>query len=425
MGSDQSRFERASRVIPGGVSSPVRAFGSVGGDPVFVARARGPFLVTADGRELVDYVQSWGASILGHAHARVVEAVQRAAADGTSYGAPTERETLLAEAIVDRVPSVEQVRLVSSGTEAGMTAIRLARGATGRSKIVKLAGCYHGHSDALLAAAGSGVATLGLPGSAGVTEGTVADTIVLPYNDLAAVDAAFDAHGAQIAAVIVEPIAANMGLVAPVDGYLSGLRERCTRHGALLVLDEVVTGFRVGLGGAQALFAIDPDISMFGKVIGGGLPLAAVGGRAEVMANLAPVGPVYQAGTLSGNPLATAAGLAVLAELSEASYVELEQRAERLADGLTKAFADAGVAAQVARVATLVGVFFADAPVHDYASAQRADHERYARLFHGMLDDHSVYLAPSGYEALFPSLAHTDELVDRTIAAAAAVARNL
>jgi glutamate-1-semialdehyde 2,1-aminomutase len=425
MGSDQSRFERASRVIPGGVSSPVRAFGSVGGDPVFVARARGPFLVTADGRELVDYVQSWGASILGHAHARVVEAVQRAAADGTSYGAPTERETLLAEAIVDRVPSVEQVRLVSSGTEAGMTAIRLARGATGRSKIVKLAGCYHGHSDALLAAAGSGVATLGLPGSAGVTEGTVADTIVLPYNDLAAVDAAFDAHGAQIAAVIVEPIAANMGLVAPVDGYLSGLRERCTRHGALLVLDEVVTGFRVGLGGAQALFAIDPDISMFGKVIGGGLPLAAVGGRAEVMANLAPVGPVYQAGTLSGNPLATAAGLAVLAELSEASYVELEQRAERLADGLTKAFADAGVAAQVARVATLVGVFFADAPVHDYASAQRADHQRYARLFHGMLDDHSVYLAPSGYEALFPSLAHTDELVDRTIAAAAAVARNL
>jgi glutamate-1-semialdehyde 2,1-aminomutase len=225
--------------------------------------------------------------------------------------------------------------------------------------------------------------------------------------------------------VIVEPIAANMGLVAPVDGYLSGLRERCTRHGALLVLDEVVTGFRVGLGGAQALFAIDPDISMFGKVIGGGLPLAAVGGRAEVMANLAPVGPVYQAGTLSGNPLATAAGLAVLAELSEASYVELEQRAERLADGLTKAFADAGVAAQVARVATLVGVFFADAPVHDYASAQRADHERYARLFHGMLDDHSVYLAPSGYEALFPSLAHTDELVDRAIAAAAAVARNL
>jgi glutamate-1-semialdehyde 2,1-aminomutase len=423
--SREDLFARARQVIPGGVSSPVRAFDAVGGTPFFVARAEGAFLVDTEGNRYLDYVQSWGASILGHAHARVVEAVQRAAADGTSYGAPTERETLLAEAIVDRVPSVEQVRLVSSGTEAGMTAIRLARGATGRSKIVKLAGCYHGHSDALLAAAGSGVATLGLPGSAGVTEGTVADTIVLPYNDLAAVDAAFDAHGAQIAAVIVEPIAANMGLVAPVDGYLSGLRERCTRHGALLVLDEVVTGFRVGLGGAQALFAIDPDISMFGKVIGGGLPLAAVGGRAEVMANLAPVGPVYQAGTLSGNPLATAAGLAVLAELSEASYVELEQRAERLADGLTKAFADAGVAAQVARVATLVGVFFADAPVHDYASAQRADHERYARLFHGMLDDHSVYLAPSGYEALFPSLAHTDELVDRTIAAAAAVARNL
>jgi glutamate-1-semialdehyde 2,1-aminomutase len=425
MESSGNRFERASRVIPGGVSSPVRAFRAVGGDPIFVARAHGPFLVSADGRELVDYVQSWGASILGHAHPSVVEAVQRAAADGTSYGAPTERETLLAESIAERVPSVEQVRLVSSGTEAGMTAIRLARGATGRPKIVKMAGCYHGHSDALLAAAGSGVATLGLPGSAGVTEGTVADTIVLPYNDLAAADAAFDAHGAQIAAVIVEPIAANMGLVAPADGYLEGLRERCTRHGALLVLDEVITGFRVASGGAQQLFGVDPDISMFGKVIGGGLPLAAVGGRAEVMAHLAPLGPVYQAGTLSGNPLATAAGLAVLAELSEASYAALEQRAERLADGLTKAFADAGISAEVTRAATLVGVFFADAPVHDYESAQRADHERYARFFHGMLDEHDIYLAPSGYEAMFPSLAHTDELVDRTVDAAADVAARL
>jgi glutamate-1-semialdehyde 2,1-aminomutase len=258
-----------------------------------------------------------------------------------------------------------------------------------------------------------------------VTEGTVADTIVLPYNDVAAVDAAFDAHGAQIAAVIVEPIAANMGLVAPVDGYLTSLRERCTRHGALLVLDEVITGFRVGLGGAQQLFAVDPDISMFGKVIGGGLPLAAVGGRSDVMAHLAPLGPVYQAGTLSGNPLATAAGLAVLVELSETSYARLERRAERLADGFTKAFADAGVAAQVTRAATLVGVSFANAPVHDYESAQRADHDRYARFFHGMLDDHAINLAPSGYEAIFPSLAHTDELVDRTVDAAADVAARL
>jgi glutamate-1-semialdehyde 2,1-aminomutase len=414
-------YERARAVIPGGVSSPVRSFGAVGGEPFFVARAEGPYLFADDGRRYLDYVQSWGASILGHAHPVVVEAVQRAAEDGTSYGAPTEREVLLAEAIRDRVPSVEKVRLVSSGTEAAMTAVRLARGATGRDKIVKFAGCYHGHVDSLLVAAGSGVATFGLPGSAGVTPGAVADTLVVPYNDDVGLDAVFAEHGADIAAVIVEPVAANMGLVAPVDGFLQRLRRRCDAHGALLVLDEVITGFRVGLGGAQALYGVAPDLSIFGKVIGGGLPLAAVGGSAALMDELAPVGSVYQAGTLSGNPLATAAGLAVLEHLDDALYASLADRAAFLAAGLTTVLGEAGLAVQVPRVATLVGLFFSPTPVLDYEGAQAADVKTHAAYFHALLR-RDVFFAPSAFESVFVSAAHGWSELERTVELAGAAA---
>jgi glutamate-1-semialdehyde 2,1-aminomutase len=412
-----SLYERALAAIPGGVDSPVRSFASVGGEPFFVERGEGAYLVDTEGRRYVDLVQSWGASILGHAHPKVVEAVQQAAAAGTSYGAPTAREVELAEAIAARVPSVEKARLVSSGTEAAMTVLRLSRGATGRAKVLKFAGCYHGHVDALLVAAGSGVATLGLPGSAGVTEGTVADTVVVPYNDDAALDNAFDRFGGELAAVIVEPVAANMGLVAPADGFLARLRERCTRTGALLVFDEVITGFRLGPAGAQGLYGVMPDLSMFGKVVGGGFPLAAFGGRADVMDELAPLGAVYQAGTLSGNPVATAAGLAVLSLLDDVAYRDLAWRATRLANGLRGVFASADRKAQVVQVGTLTGMFFADAPVHDYADAQSADHAAYARFFHEMLD-RGVFLPPSGYEAMFVSLAHGGPELDAVLDAA-------
>lgn len=408
-----SWFDRALARIPGGVNSPVRSFSSVGGRPFFTARGEGAYLVDTDDRRYVDYVQSWGASILGHAHPAVVEAVQRSAAEGTSYGTPTRGEVELAEVICDRVPGVEKLRLVSSGTEAAMTAVRLARGATGRDKIVKFAGCYHGHVDALLVAAGSGLATLGLPGSAGVTRGATADTIVVPYNDLDALDAVLASHGSEVAAILVEPVAANMGLVAPAPGFLDGLRARCTAAGALLVFDEVITGFRVGPAGAQGRFGVRPDLSIFGKVVGGGLPLAALGGPAAIMDELAPLGAVYQAGTLSGNPLATAAGLAVLARLDQAAFDELESKAQRLEACLRDACDAAAVSAQITRVHTLVGLFFASAPVVDYDDARAADHERYARAFHSLLD-RGVYFAPSGYETLFVSLAHDDAAADAT-----------
>ncbi len=403
-------FARAERVIPGGVNSPVRAFRGVGGTPYFVARAVGARERVVEGAASVHVQQSYGAVIAGHAHPAIVEAVQRAAADGTSYGAPTEREVLLAEAICARVPSVEQVRLVSSGTEATMSAVRVARGFTARDKVVKFAGCYHGHGDLLLAEAGTGLATLGLPGSAGVTEAAVADTVVVPYDVVPELDE-------QTACVIVEPVAANMGLVAPEEGFLKGLRAECDRVGALLILDEVITGFRVARGGGQALLDVTPDLSTFGKVIGGGLNIGAYGGRADVMAQVAPLGPVYQAGTLSGNPLATAAGLAALELLDDDAYARLTATAARLAGHLRDAFAAAGIPAVVPQVASLVGLFFgADAPT-DYVSAQRTDVARYAAFFHALLD-RGVARPPGAYEVLFPGLAHTDDVVDEIGAAA-------
>jgi glutamate-1-semialdehyde 2,1-aminomutase len=403
-------FERAQRVIPGGVNSPVRAFRAVGGTPYFVARGEGPYVWDVEGTRYIDLVQSYGAIIAGHAHPAIVDAVQRAASDGTSYGAPTEREVLLAEAICERVPSVARVRLVSSGTEATMSALRVARGFTGRDVVVKFAGGYHGHGDLLLAESGSGVAALGLPGSAGVTDAAVRDTRVVPFNVVPALDE-------QTACVIVEPIAANMGLVAPAPGFLDGLRAECDRVGALLIFDEVISGFRVARGGAQELFGITPDLSCFGKVIGGGLNIGAYGGRADVMDVVAPLGPVYQAGTLSGNPVATAAGLAALELLDAAAYLQLHATAARLGDALAKALAGAGIAAHVPVVASLVGLFLGEQPAVDYDSARRTDVARYAALFHALLE-RGVALAPGAYEVLFPGLAHADDVVDAVADAA-------
>jgi glutamate-1-semialdehyde 2,1-aminomutase len=411
-------FERARRVTPGGVNSPVRAFQAVGGGPVFMARGRGAWLEDVDGRRYVDYVQSWGALLFGHAREEIAAAATDAARRGTSFGAPTEAEVELAEAIVRAVPSVEMVRLASSGTEAAMTAVRLARGATGRPKILKFAGCYHGHADALLARAGSGVATLGLPDSPGVTEGAAADTLVVPYNDLKAVAQVFDEQGSRIAAVLVEPVAANMGVVPPVPGFLDGLRDLTARHGALLVFDEVITGFRLGRGGAQERFGIAPDLTVLGKVMGGGFPCAALGGRREVMEQLAPAGPVYQAGTLSGNPVAVAAGLAALRLIEQVDpHPALEEAAVAVSEGVSKALADVGVAHTVNREGSLFSVFFGDGEVTDFAGARAADHDGYARFFRGLLD-RGVYLPPSGYEAWFLGAAHGGDEVDATIDAA-------
>lgn len=409
--TNDALFDRARKVLPGGVNSPVRAFLSVGGTPYFVEKAQGATVTDAEGRTYLDYVQSYGASILGHAHPVVVEAVQVAAADGTTFGAPTRREVELAELVCEWVPGIEMIRMTSSGTEAAMSAIRLARGATGRSKVVKFAGCYHGHVDSLLVAGGSGVANQGLVGSAGVTPASVADTVVLPYNTVPTLDE-------DTAVLAVEPVAANMGLVAPEPGFLQALRDECDRVGALLLFDEVITGFRLGRGGATAWSGVTPDVWAFGKVIGGGLPVGAFGGSAEVMANVAPLGPVYQGGTLSGNPLATAAGLAALGQMDDAAYAELTARATRLAEGMAAAFGAAGVSVQVPNVGPLVGLFFADAPPRHYDDAKvSAESGLYAPFFHAMLE-RGIALAPGPYEALFPSLAHTEADIDRTIEAA-------
>jgi glutamate-1-semialdehyde 2,1-aminomutase len=421
--SNQALFERAQRVIPGGVNSPVRAFRAVGGTPRFIARAQGPYFWDAEGRRYFDYIGSWGPMILGHGHPAVLEAVHRAVDEGLSYGAPTEREIELAEAIVALVPGLEQVRLVSSGTEAAMSAIRLARGATGRSKLIKFEGCYHGHADALLVKAGSGLATFGHPTSAGVPAEVVQHTLVLRYNDVAQLEAAFAEHGPELACVMIEPIAGNMNFVRASLPFMTRLRELCTQHGALLVLDEVMTGFRVALGGAQSLYAaaipgFRPDISVFGKVIGGGMPLAAFGTTRAIMQHLAPLGPVYQAGTLSGNPVATACGLATLKEIARPGFYDaLAAKTKRLAAGLQQAANDAGVPFSSDSEGGMFGFFFASELPQHYDAVMATDKPRFNRFFHAMLD-RGVYLAPALYEAGFVSAAHADADIDATIAAA-------
>jgi glutamate-1-semialdehyde 2,1-aminomutase len=417
MATSQSLFESAQRIMPGGVNSPVRAFKGVGGTPFFVARAEGAHMVDVDGRSYLDFLGSWGPLILGHAAPAVVEALTEAARHGTSYGAPTAGEVEMAERITRAVPSMEMVRLVSSGTEAAMSAIRVARGATARDLIIKFDGCYHGHADSLLVKAGSGGATFGVPDSQGVPAALAALTLALPFNDLGAVRRALESRRGEVAAVLVEPVAGNMGVVPPAPGFLEGLRELCTRHGALLIFDEVITGFRVAFGGAQARFGVRADLTCLGKIIGGGLPVGAYGGSRELMSRVAPLGAVYQAGTLSGNPLAVAAGLATLRALDNpAVYDRLERLGGALEKGITEAAAAAGIPVTVNRVGSMLTTFFTEGPVTDYASAKRADTARYARFFHAMLD-RGVFLAPSQFEAAFVSLAHSEQDLDRAAAA--------
>lgn len=412
--ASESLFARAKQVTPGGVNSPVRAFASVGGTPRFIAEARGPYLIDADGNELVDLVCSWGPMLLGHAHPEVIAAVTRAAAGGTSYGAPTAAEVDLAQAIVDRTP-VEQVRLVNSGTEATMTVLRLARGITGRDVVVKFAGCYHGHVDALLVQAGSGVATLGIPGTPGVTTGTTNDTLVLPYGDREAVAAAFAEHGDRIAAVITEAAPGNMGVIDPGD-FNRVLADTCRAHGALFISDEVMTGFRVTASGQYGRDGVVPDLMTFGKVMGGGFPAAAFGGRAELMQHLSPVGAVYQAGTLSGNPVATAAGLTTLRLATDEVYAHVDRASELVRNAASAAFTAAGVAHTVSAAGSMFSIFLTDGPVRDYDDAQRTDTRAYAAFFHAMLDA-GVYLPPSAFEAWFLSAAHDDRALDRIVSA--------
>jgi glutamate-1-semialdehyde 2,1-aminomutase len=418
--TNQELFERAQRRIPAGVNSPVRAFRAVGGTPPFFERASGAHLWDAEGRRYIDYLGSWGPMVLGHTHPAVVEAVQEAASRALSFGAPTEAEVELAELLCRLVPSLEMVRLVSSGTEATMTAIRLARGFTGRSLIVKFEGCYHGHADALLVKAGSGALTFGNPSSAGVPADTASHTLVLDFNATEQIKSVFEKQGKSIAAVIVEPVAGNMNLVLPAPGFLETLRDQCTRHGAVLILDEVMTGFRVALGGAQARFGIRPDLTTLGKVIGGGLPVGAVGGRRDIMEKIAPLGPVYQAGTLSGNPVAVAAGLATLNLVQTKSFFEnLEATTRRLVEGLEAEARKAAVAFSAQSIGSMFGIYFRPSPPASFAEVMQADRERFNRFFHEMLK-RGVYLAPSAYEAGFVSAAHAKLEIDETLQAARA-----
>jgi len=414
----QAAFERAKRLMPGGVNSPARAFGGVGGEPIFFSRGEGALLYDLDGNRYIDYVGSWGPLILGHAHPEVARAVTEAAAKGTSFGAPTEAESELCQLIIAAVPSVEKVRLVNSGTEATMSAIRLARGFTGRDAVVKFAGNYHGHVDSLLVAAGSSAATLGVPNSPGVTAGTAKDTLILQYNDVAGLEAAFKEHGARIAGVIAEPVVGNMGVVVPTPEFLAALRRLTQQHGALLIFDEVMTGFRVAYGGAQSLFDIKPDLTTLGKIVGGGLPVGAYGGRADIMDHVLPAGIVFQAGTLSGNPLATAAGIATLNVLRDPNpYPRLEDLSARLAKGLDDAATAAGIPHTVARVGSMMTLFFSGDPVTDWPSASRCDTKRFAKYFWNMIE-RGIYLPCSQFEALFVSAAHSEVNIDATIKAA-------
>jgi len=418
-------FNRAQKLIPGGVNSPVRAFRAVGRAPLFIREANGANLTDADGNRYIDYVGSWGPMIMGHAHPVVIEAIREAATRGTSYGAPTDLEIELANEIVKAFPSIEKVRLTSSGTEAAMSAIRLARGFTGRDRIVKFEGCYHGHSDGLLVKAGSGLATFGTPDSAGVPADFARNTIVAPFNDVEALRRIFEEQGSEIAGIIIEPIAGNMGCVPPKPGYLNAVRELALEFGALLIFDEVITGFRVAYGGAQELYSIKSDLTCLGKIIGGGLPVGAFGGRSDVMDYLAPVGPVYQAGTLSGNPLAVSAGLAMLKLLRDSEpYQELEHRSARLEQGLRNAALEAGIPAVVNRVGSMLTGFFTKNPVNDWSTAKLSDTELYGRFFRSMLEA-GVYLAPSQFECAFVSLAHNEEHIDKTIATAELAMRAL
>lgn len=415
----EREFQRAARVIPGGVNSPARAFGAVGGTPPFIARGEGPFLVDIDGNRYLDYIGSWGPHLFGHGYPPIVAAIRAAAETGTSFGAPTVAESELAELIISLVPSIEKVRMVNSGTEATMSAIRVARGFTGRNVIIKFAGCYHGHVDSLLVQAGSGALTLGAPSSPGVPAGCTSDTLVLPYNDVKLLEAAFQSKGAEIAAVILEPVVGNMGCVIPSDAFLKALRHLCTANGAVLIFDEVMTGFRVSAGGAQELFGIRPDMTTLGKIVGAGLPVGAYGGRADIMDCVSPVGKVYQAGTLSGNPVAMAAGIAMLNAIrNERPYERLDALGKRLEIGLLQAAQAAGQTISVNRVGSMMTAFFGAGPVTDLASATKSDTARFGKWFHAMLD-RGVYLPCSQYEALFISAVHTDAHIDQTIEAAA------